>query len=292
MTWWNEYADQIELDAPLAPLTWYRLGGPAKYLFRPRDVESLVGLRRRACDAGVATKVLGGGANVLIDDDGFDGLVIRLDAPVFRSCVRRNGGVRVGAGADFMRLAETCSKQGWSGLEGMAAIPGTLGGAVRMNAGGRYGYIADVLHEATMLTHQGALETWTKDRFAFGYRKSAVGDATVVDATLNLQEDDPVRTSAAHQARFTAKRNNQPLQTRTAGCVFKNPPAQSAGRLIDEVGLKGATHGGARVSEDHANFIIAERGATAADVLHLVEMIRERIRQRTGIQLELEMDVW
>ena len=113
----------------------------------------------------VATKVLGGGANVLIDDDGFDGLVIRLDAPVFRSCVRRNGGVRVGAGADFMRLAETCSKQGWSGLEGMAAIPGTLGGAVRMNAGGRYGYIADVLHEATMLTHQGALETWTKDPF-------------------------------------------------------------------------------------------------------------------------------
>ncbi len=268
------------------------MGGRARYLFRPRDAEQLARLLTRARDEGAPVKVLGGGANVLISDDGVDGVVVRLDQPAFREVKRDRGRIEAGAGVDLMPLARECSDLGLSGLESMAGIPATLGGAVRMNAGGPRGEFGRVVREVRVLRPDGEIETWPHDRVGFGYRQSDLGDHIVLAVQLELVEDDPERVRGAFDENFAQKKRTQPLAEQSAGCVFKNPPGGSAGALIDRAGLKGARIGGARVSERHANFIIAGEGATASDVLHLIDLIRERVRKVFDTELEIEIEVW
>ncbi len=237
--------------------------------------------------------MLGSGANVLVMDDGFDGVVVRLDQPAFRRIVW-NGptDVCVGAGVELMPFAGLCSRKGLSGLEYMAGIPATAGGAVRMNAGGRFGDFGDAVREVSLLNDDGTEEVWPHDRVGFGYRRSGIGPRTVLSARLALVEDDPVRTFERYKAVFRTKRQTQPLAEASAGCVFKNPRGHSAGALIDQAGLKGTRLGGARVSERHANFIVADHGAKSLDVLHLIDFVRERILRLFGLELETEIDIW
>ncbi len=292
MSWWKGFANRIERDAPLGPWTWFRLGGPARYLFRPRDAEELARLLVRAKEEDVPLKVLGGGANVLISDDGFDGVVVRLDAEAFRTVRRRGTTLSVGAGVDLMPFTRHCSEQGLSGLESMAGIPGTLGGAVGMNAGGRSGELGNVVRQVSLLRLDGGRETWPHDRVGFGYRCSDIGDRIVLSAELELVEDDPHRVKRTYDEHLEYKRRSQPLAERSAGCIFKNPEGQSAGALIEGAGLKGAGYGRARVSRRHANFIVARSGAVASDVLHLIDLIRQRVRRIFGAELEIEIDIW
>ncbi len=246
----------------------------------------------RTRDEGLPLKVLGRGANVLVSDDGFDGVVVRLDDPAFGRIHRCGSRLEVGGGVDLTRLTRYCVGRGLSGLEGMAGIPATVGGAIRMNAGGRFGEFGDVVRQVTVLTRDGKREVWGTEQCGFGYRRSSIGDRTVLSADLELREDDPLQVRRRFEDYFAVKRNTQPLGDRSAGCIFKNPGGRSAGALIDQAGLKGLRSGEASVSQRHANFIVADRGATASDVLRLIDLIRERVRAKFDTELEVEIDIW
>ena len=268
------------------------MGGRARYLFRPRDAEQLARLVVRARDEGAPVKVLGCGANVLISDDGVDGVVVRLDQPAFRGVRQKGGRIETGAGVDLIPFARRCCLQGLSGLECMAGIPATIGGALRMNAGGPRGEFGQVVQEVHVLRPDGQTEIWPHDRLGFGYRHTDLDDRIVLSVRLELKEDDPRRVRERFEDNFAQKERTQPLGEHSAGCVFKNPPGKSAGALIDQSGLKGMRCGGAVVSEKHANFIVAREGATASDVLRLIDLVRDRVRQTFGTELEIEIEVW
>jgi len=246
----------------------------------------------RARSEEIPLKVLGAGANVLIDDDGFDGVVVRLDQPAFKKVLRNGSQLQVGAGVDLMPFSRQCSENGLSGLEGMAGIPATVGGAVRMNAGGRFGDFGDVVDEVEVVGSDGVASRWNRGRLSFGYRKSAIRDEVITDAYLTLRDTDPVECGERFQEYWRLKRQSQPISENSAGCIFKNPPGKSAGALIDQAGLKGTRMGGARVSEKHANFIVADSGAKTADVLRLIDLIRERVSTEFATDLQTEVDIW
>jgi UDP-N-acetylmuramate dehydrogenase len=292
MNWWQEYADRMKHDVPLGRDTWFRLGGRARYEFRPHDADDLATMMRQARDALIPLKVLGAGANVLVSDDGFDGVVVRLDADAFRAEKETSAGIEVGAGVELMAFSKRCSRAGWAGLEGLAGIPATIGGAIRTNAGGRFGEIGDVVQSIRVLDDEGNIEEWPRDGVGFRYRNTSLNGRIVLSATLALTRDDPEKTSRRYDECLEYKQRTQPLADNSAGCIFKNPAGQSAGALIDRAGMKGSRYRAARVSERHANFIVAERGATASDVLHLIDMVRDRVYRVFDTELELEIDVW
>ncbi len=305
MNWLNDFAGTMLLDAPIGPLTWFRLGGKARYLCRPRDAGDLALLVVRAGQEGVPLRVLGAGANVLVSDDGFDGVVVRLDSDAFRRVDVRGTQVEVGAGVELMPLVRGLCSRGLSGLECMAGIPATVGGAVRMNAGGTWGEFGDLVQRIRVLGADGLIETWSHDRIGFAYRDSKLGEPgkgrgsspqafgrVVLSAVVQLIEDDPDRVRGRYEEILAGKRGSQPLAEHSAGCIFKNPEGVSAGALIDRAGLKGTHWGKACVSNEHANFIVAKRGATASDVLHLIDLIRERVRRVHGTELEVEIEIW
>lgn len=292
MNWWREFATRMTHDAPLGRDTWFRLGGRARYMYAPEDADRLARMLGRAAHAQRTVKVLGSGANVLVCDDGFDGVVVRLDHQAFGTVHPSPDGFEIGAGVDLMQLSKRFSREGWSGLECMAGIPGTLGGAIRGNAGGRFGEIGDVVRSVHTLCRDGTREELTRDQVGFDYRRTRLGDRIVLSARLELRREDPAATSRRFAECFAYKRRTQPMSDNSAGCIFKNPPGISAGALIDRAGLKGVRCGAVRVSEQHANFIVAERGATASDVLRLIDVVRERVVAAHNTQLELEIDVW
>lgn len=292
MNWLNEFADRVQRDVPIGPETWFRLGGSAKYVFHPNDEADLVEFLRRAHEDSLPIRVLGRGANVLVSDEGFDGAVIRLDSEAFRSVTRQGTRFVLGAGVDLIPFARRVSFEGLAGLEAMAGIPATVGGALRMNAGGAPGDFGDVVLEAAVVELSGRVETWDRDRLGLGYRRSAIGDRIVTSVTIELHADDPGRTMARFNKFDAMKRRAQPMADKSAGCIFKNPPEQAAGALIDKAGLKGTCCGGASVSDHHANFIVAEATASARDVIELIDVVRDRVRQKFNVELELEVDVW
>lgn len=284
----------------LAPHTWFGLGGPARWLARPASLEHLLELTRTCRDRGIDTYRLGLGANLLVSDDGVDGMVIRLNTRAFTAVEwppeegPDGDEVRVvaGGGADMNRLAREAVRRGLAGLEVLAGIPGSLGGIIRMNAGGRFGQIADIVRDVTVVDEDCQLRTLTPDQVGFGYRHTDLGNAIVCRATLGLRRTDPVALRKQFLELWNYKKNSQPMGDSSAGCVFKNPPGRSAGELIDRCGLKGRTVGGAYVSAQHANFICAKDGASAGDVLALIGQVRREVAQRTGVELELELEVW
>lgn len=292
MDWLNEFDSRIDRNVPLAAHTWFGLGGSAECVVYPRDESQLAAIVRRAEAEALPWRVLGGGANVLISDAGVDGIVIRLNEPAFTKVDFDGTTVTAAAGADLMKLANTCVTRALSGLECLAGIPGTVGGAIRMNAGGRFGEIADSVGQVRILHTDGTVRTLTRDEVGFRYRHTGLGRAIVLSARFTLESGDPEEIKARFKAYWAVKKASQPLADFSAGCIFKNPPGDSAGRLIDQAGLKGRTHGSARVSDRHANFIVADPGATATDVLALVDEVRDTVMRKFGVQLETEIEVW
>jgi UDP-N-acetylmuramate dehydrogenase len=284
--------DIVEERAPLAPLTWYRIGGPARYLVRPRTPAELADVARRCAEHAVPMRVLGLGANLLVADEGVDGAVIRLDADHWRQVRVTGTTIEVGAGADLQKLVLRTVRAGLAGLECLAGIPGTVGGSVRMNAGGKFGDLGSVVSRVSVMDPAGNGFAREKGDLVFGYRSTNIAAPFVLGATLELEEDDPHRILRRTKEIWMYKRNTQPLNTKSCGCVFKNPPGQSAGALIDAAGLKGTRVGGAEVSDKHANFVVAHPGCRSADVLGLIRLIRERVADRSGVELESEVQVW
>ncbi len=294
MSWFSGLEAIVRTDVPLRDHTWYRLGGPARWFCQPRDERELARLLARLRDAGIAWRVLGGGANVIIRDEGFSGAVIRLASGAFEAIRFEPEGVVVaGAGADLPRLVRATLDHGLVGLEALAGIPGTVGGAVRMNAGGRYGEIGRFVRLVRVMERDGTLVDRSASEVGFAYRHSQLAGCVILAATLSLRPGDAEAARRRHRAIWMEKYGSQPaLAARTSGCVFKNPPGAAAGRLLDQAGLKGTRIGGAEISRRHANFIEAHDDATAADVLHLITLAKERVRAATGIELEPEVEIW
>ena len=283
----------VEHDYPLARHTWYRIGGPARYFARPPGLGELQEIVTRAADAGISLYVLGLGANLLVADDGVDGLVVRLDADAWTKFERRGESVTVAAGHDLYKLVLRLGREGLAGLECMAGIPGTVGGGVRMNAGGKFGDLGSRVRFVTAMEADGTFATLDHDELHFEYRQSNIAAPIILSAELSLDEDDPAAVTARTNEIWQYKKASQPLNGKSAGCAFKNPPGDlSAGSLIDRSGCKGLRVGGAGVSERHANFIVADPGCRAADVTALIAEVQRRVEIDHGVRLETEVQIW
>lgn len=280
-------------NVPLARYTTFRIGGPARLFCEPvtedelREVCLLTHRRRRW-----PVYILGGGSNVLIGDDGLDGLVICMRRFESRYLRRFGNLVRVSAGVPLQRLVRTTAAWGLSGLEALAGVPGTVGGAVSMNAGGRETCIGERVSFVEVMDATGRTERLSGAEVAWGYRSADLGGRVVTFAEVELRSDSPEAVGRRVSDAFARKRASQPLSLPSAGCFFKNPSIGAAGMLLDRAGLKGLESGGAAVSRKHANFIVNRGGATAADVLALAATIMRAIRDLFHVVLEPEVCVW
>jgi UDP-N-acetylmuramate dehydrogenase len=283
---------EVVADASLAELTTLRVGGRARALVRARSDADLAAVGRACVAHGVGWAVIGRGSNLIVSDAGWPGVAIVLGR-AFRGVAIEGMTVVAGAAEPLPALAVQVAEAGLSGFAWAAAVPGTVGGAVRMNAGAHGGQMADVLREADVVRlRSGARETWPLDALALGYRRSGLpDDAVVVAATLALDTAPAARIRAEIAEIRAWRRAHQPINEPSCGSVFVNPPGDSAGRLVEAAGAKGWTEGGAAVSEQHANFIVTRSGATAADVLGLIERVRARVREVCGVELHTEVVV-
>ncbi len=282
----------VKTDEPLAGRTWFGIGGPATYFITPGDVAQLAEVVKRCRENEVPFFVLGSGANLLIDDGGIKGAVIHLGQGKFTEVTLDHGTLKVGAGANMSKLVLRMVHDGLAGLECLAGIPGSVGGCVKMNAGGAFGDIGNCITSVEVMTDDGQVLTREHDELAFAYRSTNIASKLILGAEFALTEDDPHRILKLVKQIWIYKKNSQPLAKRNAGCVFKNPRGLSAGALIDQSGLKGRRVGGAEVSDKHANFIIADEGARASDILKLINIIREAVYKKFEVYLEMELEVW
>ena len=275
---------------PLGPLTTYRVGGPAALFVEPADDGQLEEVAVAVRATGVPLLVLGKGSNLLVTDAGFEGLCIRLGEG-FAGLSLKGSEVLAGGALSYPVLARRTAAAGLSGMEWAVGIPGSVGGAVRMNAGGHGAETSDTLVAAEVVSFSGepARRTRKREELDFSYRHSALSeDEVVVSARFSLTPGDPAASNARIQQIVRWRRENQP-GGQNAGSVFTNPPGDSAGRLVDEAGLKGFRIGTAAVSEKHANFIQADPGGSADDVWRVVQAVRRQVAAATGIELELEV---
>lgn len=276
----------------LAMHTWFQLGGAAEFFAEPRDVEQLMALVARCREEDVPARLLGGGSNVLVRDAGARGMVIRLSEPAFCDIQVDGCTILVGGGARLGQVVTTAVREGLAGLESLVAIPGTVGGALHGNAGTHAADIGQWTVQATVITYGGDVITRHRDDLVFGYRESSLDELVILNAKLQLEEDDPLELAKRLQKQWIVRKASQPMGHQSAGCVFKNPGGVSAGELIERAGLKGTRIGGAVVSERHANFFVAEPDCTATDVLRLVDLVRDQVEERLGVELELELEIW
>ena len=277
---------EIEREVPLAEYTTFRIGGPARYLAIPSSVEDLASLLGWAEKEGLPWLLLGGGSNLLVGDGGFPGLVVvtqeLMDIEVDGNRVKAQGGVFLSI------LASWAMRAGLSGLEPLAGVPGTLGGALLMNAGAYGRSLGDMVEEVEVLL-DGSVEMIPARDLEWGYRWSSLRGHTVLGATLRLVEGDGDRIRREMVKYMRLRRQKQPLDLPSAGSVFKNPPGDKAGRLIEEAGLKGFCLGDAMVSPVHANFIVNVGQARAREVRALIGLIKERVKEKFSILLEEEI---
>ncbi len=280
---------RITEGARLANAMWFRVGGPAEILFEPADADDLATFLRGR-PRNVPVTVLGVGSNVLVRDGGIAGVVVRLGRP-FAEIACAGTDIRTGAGAMDATVARACRDAGIAGLEFLSGIPGTLGGALRMNAGAYDGEIGDVIVSAAALDPEGARHELDPDALGYGYRSCAVPPGWIFVAAHLRGRRDTRAAIAARMARIAAARQEtQPVRSRSGGCTFKNPPDEAAWALIDRAGCRGLRIGAAQISELHANFLINTGGAGAAELESLGEEIRRRVEDRTGVVLEWEIE--
>lgn len=279
-------------DAPLRTRTSLGIGGPAPLLVVPEDLEGLAAVLRRLTEAAIPFDYLGHGSNLLVADAGPSFVVIASEALKGEPRVRKES-VSVGAGYSVPKLVKVLVRAGLAGLEFAEGIPGSVGGCLRMNAGWHEGAFGQAVASFTCVSRGGAVEEVAAGPDTFAYRSSpGLKDRFVAAATLRLVPDDPARIAERVRAYHDRRVGTQPTGAKNAGCIFKNPPGDHAGRLIDAAGLKGLVVGRAIVSDRHANFIINRGGATSDDVLRLIDAVREAVFKSSGVTLEQEVIVW
>ncbi|MCJ2054326.1 UDP-N-acetylmuramate dehydrogenase [Methylobacterium sp. J-070] len=285
----SDLRGRLLADQPLADLTWFRVGGPAEVLFTPADEEDLARLLA-ALEPDVPVTVIGLGSNLIVRDGGVPGVVIRLGGKAFGTIAVDGDTLTVGTAVPDMRLAKTAAEAGLDGLAFYRGIPGSIGGALRMNAGAHGGETTDVLVEARGVDRRGALLSFSHAEMGFSYRHSDAPEDVIFTRALFRGTPGDRATIEAEMERVTAAREAaQPIRERTGGSTFANPEGGKAWQLIDAAGCRGLTRGGAQVSPMHCNFLINTGGATAADIEGLGEEVRRRVRETSGVELRWEI---
>ena len=272
--------------------TTFRIGGPAALMALPRTVGEAKAAVKAARALEVEPFFLGNGSNLLAADGGYPGFVVKL-AGDFDQIRKVNRGLEAGSAVLLSRLSNALLGRGLTGLEFAGGIPGSVGGAVTMNAGAYGGEMAQVLESVTFLDETGAICTLPASECGLGYRKSIFSDrkCLILEARFHLDQGDPAAIKVRMEELTAKRREKQPLEYPSAGSMFKRPPGHFAAALIDQCGLKGLSVGGAQVSEKHAGFLVNRGGATCADMLTLVDRVKERVLRKTGVELELEVKV-
>jgi len=285
-----DWQKRFEAERRLAPLTTFRIGGPAELYVEPGSTEELAEAMAALRRSGVPFRILGGGSNLLVADKGVRGAVVSLGR--MNTVKRAEGLIEAEAGARLIEVVRIAASAGIEGFENLAGIPGRIGGAVFGNAGSRYGAIGDLVVALDLMEPTGELSRVVPDASFFRYRSSDVGERIVVRALLAGDEADPKLLRARVRDLVRERRTSQPGWVGNAGCIFKNPKGDAAGRLIDAAGCKGLRSGGVFVSHRHANFFENAGEATASDVLRLVDLVRDRVRKTSGVELEMEVRRW
>lgn len=281
-------------DEPLSRHTSFRIGGPAEVWVEPEDLEDLIEVVKYSSTNGIQLFVIGGGSNLLVRDEGIRGITVSLSSSYFRR-IGTDGdcGLRAFGGATMSELIEVARKNGLGGLEFMVGIPGTVGGAVVMNAGCHGKSIGELVREVRALDREGKVVSLSKERLNFGYRSSSLGGYIVLEVYLRLNKREMVEIDKEMKRYRRMKAHLDELSQPNAGSIFKNPDgvAPPSGRLIELSGLKGISFGGAQVWPGHCNFIVNRANATAKDVLTLIAQIKDKVRSDHGLDLELEIKI-
>jgi UDP-N-acetylmuramate dehydrogenase len=279
---------RLRLDADLAKITWFRVGGPAEVMFRPEDLEDLRAFLA-AKPADVPVTVIGVGSNLLVRDGGVPGVVIRLGKQFAKITVDGNM-LRAGAATPDLYVARAARDAGQAGLEFLCGVPGTVGGALRMNAGAYGGEVKDVLRRAWVMHPAGVLHELNNSEMEFGYRHCGVPEDWIfTEAEFEGQPGDIAEIAARMEEIGETRMDSQPVRSRTGGSTFANPEGAKAWRLIEAAGCRGLARGGAMVSEQHCNFLINTGDASAADLEELGEEVRRRVRETSGVELRWEI---
>ncbi len=288
----EEFAEITRRDEPLGPYTWLKVGGPAENLIEPRSVEELQAVAQCCFENNIPLRMLGGGSNILAPDDGVRGVVLRLTEDIFKSVVVEEDVVRAGGGTLLSRVISAAVESGLAGMEGLVGIPGTVGGALHSNSGTRHGDVGQCVRSVTVVTAKGEKFDRRDDELTFAYRQSSVNELAIVEAEFELSPDNPDEIARRMRKLWIMKKATQPLSFQSAGCIFKNPRGLSAGALIEQAGLKGTRLGQCEISDRHANFIVTDEECCAEDVLKLIELVREKVRDAFGVDLEPEIQMW
>ena len=282
---------RLSANAPLAEGTWFRVGGPAQVLYSPADEEDLADFLGALPEA-VKVTVIGLGSNLIVRDGGIEGVVVRLGGRAFNAIETLEGQrIAAGAAAPDLFVAKAAGRAGVDGLAFLRGVPGSIGGALRMNAGAHGGEVMDILVEARGIDRSGAIRVFSNADMGFSYRHSAAPDDVIfTSAILQGRPGDPDAIFAEMERITRAREESQPIRAKTGGSTFKNPPGGKAWRLIDEAGCRGLVIGDAEVSPMHCNFLINRGHATAADLEALGEEVRRRVRESSGVALEWEIE--
>lgn len=288
---------QVRFDESMRLHTTFHIGGPAEIWVEPKDSEELRRVLQIAREGALAVTTIGGGANLLVRDEGIPGLVVHLGSRGFMDCRRTAEGLAVGAGLPLEWLIRKAQGESLSGIEFLAGVPGRVGGAVRMNAGthdeeGKSHSISDVVDSVTVMDRGGEIRELPAQGLGFGYRASRLNNQIVLEAALKLVPDNPRAIGERVKRLWAFKKRTQDWSAPSVGCIFKNPrEGPSSGWMIEKAGLKGLTVGSAQISHAHANFMINLGNAKAADLFALIEKVREEVRRRFHLELELEVQV-
>jgi UDP-N-acetylmuramate dehydrogenase len=287
-----EFDAIIQREAPLAPFTYLRLGGPAEMLAQPQTLEQLSGLVRACFQQGIPLRVLGSGCNMVIRDEGVRGVVLRLSEPAFNQIHVEGKRVKAGTGMTVSALISAAARHNLAGLETLVGIPGSVGGALRTNAGDRSGDIGQFVHSVEVLDSAGKVQIRDRDELRFGEWATNLDDPVLLNVTFSLEQDSTDAIVKRMRKAWILRKASQPALFQAAGRIFKNPRGLSASALIEQAGLVGTRVGGAQVSDRDANYIVVQAGATSRDVLRLMDLIRARVKERFNLDLEQAIAVW
>lgn len=292
MKWPKNLKKIIKLNEPLKNKTTFKIGGPAKFFYEPKNLADLKLVILAARKNRIKVFIIAAGSNILISDKGVNGLVLRLNSPFFKKITYNGNYLTVGAGLMLGRLLQAVKEKNLSGLEFLIGIPGTAGGALMMNAGAWGKSIGDLIEDVSVMDYSGKIELLRKKDIKFEYRNSGLEKYIILSVRLKLNKKNKEEIGRNLNRFLKVRRNTQDTAFPSAGCVFKNPLGESAGKLIDLCGLKGRKIGGAIISPKHANFILNRDNAKAQDVLNLMELAGKRVKKKFKINLEPEIKIW
>ena len=282
----------VRENEPLVSFTRLKLGGVAEYFAEPTSVEELVALVKRFSENEIEIRVIGEGTNLLVRDEGVSGLVVQLSAPAFCTIEIDNSFIVTGGGTKISHFVASAVREGLAGPEQLVGIPGTIGGALHNNTGANGVGIGNWLESAEVLTRAGQLVTREKESLTFSYHQSSLSELAILSARFQFERDDAAALTKQMQKLWIVRRASQPLSEENATYIFKDHGGDAAADLIEQAGLKGTRIGNVEISDQNANFFVAHAGATSADVLRLIDLVKTQVADRLEIELETAIQVW